>query len=341
MDSVAQPVVIPAKPMAPQAAGERAKSAPTPRRPVPPFPPIVYIEPTNVCNCNCTICPRQTMKRDQGYMAMSLFRRIVDQLATAGPVDVRLFNFGEPLLHPAFPEMIRIGREAGLRVTFQTNGLLLTEPVIRKLLAAGVTYFGVSANGLGAEEYEQIRPGHKFSDFKANLTRLRTIAAETGQAIFIHINAQVLRENRPQLKREIEHYAREWTSIADSVSVSGLSLFDGVSFPHYGARRASRLADLVRRDDSEIACTEPFDRLVIKWDGRVTPCCVDFDACWVVGDVRVQPLRDIWNSARMTELRAAVENRHYSRIPICLTCPKFYSREFTLTLGKQKPGTGA
>jgi radical SAM protein with 4Fe4S-binding SPASM domain len=270
-------------------------------------------------------------------MAMELFRQIVDQLAMAGPVDVRLFNFGEPLLHPEFPEMIRYGRNLGLSVNFQTNGLNLTEPTIRQLLAAGVSCFGISANGLNAEEYERIRPGYRFREFKENISSLRKIAEACGQAVTIHITAQILCDNRPALKQEIERYALEWTSIADSVSVSGLSPFEGISFLNNGALQEAHAGDLARRKETDVTCNEPFDRLVIKWDGRVTPCCVDFDATWVVGDANLQSIYEIWHSPRMEDLRAVVDRQVYRQNPLCRTCPKFYAKEFTLTFSKRKP----
>lgn len=304
------------------------------RQEVPFYPPIVYIEPTNACNCRCIICPRRTMTRPTGYMAMDLFERIIDDIAGQGPSDIRLFNFGEPLLHPRLADMIRHCHARGLSARFQTNGLLLTQERIEALLDAGMDYIGVSVNGLNADEYAQIRPGQDYGALKATLSRMRTIASGRKADLHIHLNAQMLREEAAERKDEVQAFVRSWDGIADSMSVSGLSLYDHVAFMQGGAVTEASLADIPRKADGEVTCTEPFDRLVIKWDGRVTPCCVDFDADLVVGDAARQTIEEIWQSRALTNLRAIIRNKAYSKIPRCRSCPLFYSERFSVVFKK-------
>ncbi len=298
------------------------------------FPPVVYIEPTNACNCNCVICPRRNMTREVGFMSMDLFRKIVDEISALGPSEIRLFNFGEPLLHPRLCKMVDYCREKGLPANFQTNGLLLTERYIRNLLATGLDYIGVSVNGLNAQEYETIRPGYSFDTIRANLQRLRRMATEAGRPLHIHINAQILKEDKEGRMPEIRDYVKSWDGVADSLSVSGLSVFDHIAFVNRGTVKESDLAQLPRKPDSKVKCTEPFDRLIIKWDGRVTICCADFDAKMVVGNAARQPIADLWNSRALNLLRHEIREGRYGDIPLCRTCPKFYSDEFTLLFKK-------
>ena len=297
---------------------------------MPFFPSIVYIEPTNVCNCNCVICPRQSMSRATGFMPMDLFQRIVEQVRALGPSKVRLFNFGEPLLHPKLCDMIAYCRQKDLPVHFQTNGIHLAESVIRSLFATGLDYLGVSVNGLTPAEYEMIRPGFSFSAVRNNVRRVRAIAAEIGARVHIHVNAQILKSEKERRMKDIETYVRSWSGLADSLSVSGLSFYQGIAYPIGGRLQKADLRQLPRRADSQVRCTEPFDRLVIKWDGRVTACCADYDALFVVGDLETQRLPDIWNSPRMNLLRTAVRERRYNAMPHCRSCPRFYSDEFTV-----------
>jgi len=48
----------------------------------PIFPDRVYIESTNHCNLKCIMCPTGlgVIRRPKGYMAMDLYRRVVDEL---------------------------------------------------------------------------------------------------------------------------------------------------------------------------------------------------------------------------------------------------------------------
>jgi radical SAM protein with 4Fe4S-binding SPASM domain len=299
------------------------------------FPPIVYIEPTNACNCRCIICPRRRMTRARGYIDMPFFRRIVDQVATLGPSEIRLFNFGEPTLHRELPDMIRYCLARKLDARFQTNGLLLDRDYMTRLLEAGLTYLGVSVNGLNAEEYETIRPGKKYETVRTNLQQARALSRQTGKPLYIHINAQILQQDRHERQREIEAFAASWQDIADSLSVSGLSLYDRISFVEKGYVSEAALADIPRRADHEVRCTEPFDRMVVKWDGRVTPCCVDFDAQLVMGNLHRQSVREIWQSETFHALRRTIRTQAYAEIERCRTCPLFYSDRFTILFRKE------
>ena len=302
---------------------------------VPFFPPIVYIEPTNACNCRCIICPRRQMTRPLGYLDMDLFRKIIDDIALQGPSDIRLFNFGEPLLHPDLAEMVRYCRMKELSVRFQSNGLLLKENQIQALLDAGLEYIGISVNGLNADEYERIRPGKKYAELHANVKQLHAIAHDRKSNLHIHINAQILKDESETRKAEIRSFVQSWHGIADSLSVSGLSLYDQIAYVHNGIITEATLAEIPRKADDEVRCTEPFDRMIVKWDGRVTPCCVDFDAESVVGDLTRQTLEEVWQSKSFNNLRSIIRDQQYSKSSLCRTCPLFYSDPFTILFKKQ------
>jgi len=300
----------------------------------PAFPPVLYIEPTNACNCNCRICPRQNMTRPVGMMDLNLYRRIVDSAASMGPSELHLFNFGEPMLHPELEEMVRYGTQNKLKVRFQTNGLLVEEERILRLLEAGLGYIGVSVNGLTAQEYETIRPGHSFQRLLGNLQRLRAAIDRSGRSCTLHVAAQILKEESADRGADIEIFKKTWFSLADSLSIFGLSKYDGISIMQQGQETESLLAKQKRKPDENILCAEPFDRLVVKWDGQATVCCVDYDASLVVGDLQRQSLAEVWHSPALEAIRDAVRQRKYAQIPLCRSCPKFYSEPFTLFLQK-------
>ncbi len=302
----------------------------------PAFPPIMYIEPTNACDCNCIICPRTQMTRPIGMMSTALFEKIVDDLlAMPAPSELRLFNYGEPLLHKQLPRMIRYARSKGFRPRFQTNGLQLTAANIQRLLDAGLDYIGISVNGLDAQAYEQIRPGFSFARFLDHVRLLRRMVDDSGQPFHIHINAQVLKEECEARPYAVEAFQRTWSALADSMSVSGLNRYDKIALLCGGQVTKNDLCQLPRKSDEEVACPEPFDRLVIKWDGRVTLCCVDYDARLVVGDLNRQSVSQVWRSPRLQNIRNLVKTRQYQRLPTCRICPRFYSEPYHVVFRAQ------
>ena len=303
------------------------------------FPSVVYIEPTNVCNANCIFCPRHTMTRPTGYMSLTLYRRLIEQIAALGPSEIRLFHYGEPMLHSELPDMVRIAREHGLQARFQTNGLRMERDMIHRLLDAGMTYIGVSVNGLTAAAYEAVRPGLSFSQLVKNLTRLRTLIDEAPGACHIHLNAHADRADISEDDPDLRAYKKQWFHVADSLSVSGIRLYDGVSTLQ-GGSVISTLEARCEQYPVELHCTEPFDRLVIKWDGRVSPCCVDHDARMIIGDATRETIVDIWNSTHLNKLQNDFRNKTYTDWPLCEHCPKRHAATYNLLFVRNTYQTG-
>jgi radical SAM protein with 4Fe4S-binding SPASM domain len=277
------------------------------------------------------------MCRPIGLIDTRFFERVVRQAASLGCKEIRLFNFGEPLLHPDIVNLVSLTVNAGLAAVLQTNGLLLDEPMTRQLLHAGLRYIGVSTNGLTDAEYAMVRPGFALADLRDRIKRTRAAAQSEGIPLHIHLTAQILAESTTERRADIHQFVNSWKGLPDSISVSGLSRYESIAYPKDG-RLIKRADDPApRRPDSEVNCTEPFDRMIIKWDGRVTPCCVDFDATYVLGDATKTPLDVIWQAAPARQLRAIVQSHAYDQSPLCRECPKRISREFTLVFQKPRP----
>ena len=54
-------------------------------------------------------------------------------------------------------------------------------------------------------------------------------------------------------------------------------------------------------------CPEPFGKdygkLVVLWDGRVIPCCVDYNANLMIGSVQNETVPNLWENKKMDLLR--------------------------------------
>jgi radical SAM protein with 4Fe4S-binding SPASM domain len=60
-----------------------------------------------------------------------------------------LFSGGEPLVRPDLLELMEYAATSGLRVTLSTNGTLIDEPTAQWLHEIGLTYVGISLDGIG------------------------------------------------------------------------------------------------------------------------------------------------------------------------------------------------
>ena len=85
-------------------------------------PYVLVIDPTNVCNLRCPLCPTGLMQRGRkaGMIPWETFTAVVDQ-AAPWAYKVNLFNWGEPLLHTHLFEMIRYAKSKNLGTSMSSN----------------------------------------------------------------------------------------------------------------------------------------------------------------------------------------------------------------------------
>ncbi len=112
----------------------------------------VYIEPTTKCNFSCHMCFRNSWF-DEEFMDMpyDIFTKI---LATM-PRNVQSIMFGgmgEPLLHARIFDMINACKAQGHKVELITNGALLQEESIAKLLHCKLDKLWISLDSLRMHE---------------------------------------------------------------------------------------------------------------------------------------------------------------------------------------------
>jgi 12,18-didecarboxysiroheme deacetylase len=103
---------------------------------------------TRACNLNCIHCYAKAVhqSRDRELTTEEGFN-LINDLASFG-VPVLLFSGGEPLLRSDLSELTRYAVSKGIRAVISTNGTLITEEKAMLLKDAGVSYVGISLDGL-------------------------------------------------------------------------------------------------------------------------------------------------------------------------------------------------
>ena len=100
---------------------------------------IFNIEVSGICNNNCEYCPYPTSKRKKGLMDFKTFKICIDLIDELNQNCISLHNFGEPLVHPDILKFIKYARNYVDRISFSTNGILLTRELALALKKAGLT----------------------------------------------------------------------------------------------------------------------------------------------------------------------------------------------------------
>jgi len=62
-----------------------------------------------------------------------------------------------------------------------------------------------------------------------------------------------------------------------------------------------------------------FAGFVINWDGKVIPCCNDYQSRTIIGDLQNETIDDIWNGEKLNDLRHAIRTDPLS-LSLCKGC---------------------
>ena len=110
--------------------------------------PVVVWNITRACNLNCIHCYARAVHRSrERELTTEEGFNLLDDLADFG-APVILFSGGEPLLRPDLTELARYAVGRGMRAVISTNGTLIDEEKAVLLKDAGVSYVGISLDGL-------------------------------------------------------------------------------------------------------------------------------------------------------------------------------------------------
>ncbi|MCF8010009.1 MAG: putative heme d1 biosynthesis radical SAM protein NirJ1 [Clostridiales bacterium] len=113
------------------------------------FGPVVVWNITRTCNLKCKHCYSDSDNiRYENELTTKQAFSLIEELANFN-VPVILFSGGEPLLRPDFFELINYAIKMNIRVTVSTNGTLITPEIASDLQKAGVSYVGISIDGIG------------------------------------------------------------------------------------------------------------------------------------------------------------------------------------------------
>jgi 12,18-didecarboxysiroheme deacetylase len=110
--------------------------------------PVVVWNVGRRCNLRCVHCYSESRNVDySGELSHEEGVRLIDDLAAFG-APVMLFSGGEPLMRPDIFELIEHAVAKKMRAVVSTNGTLITRDIATKLKEAGLSYVGISLDGL-------------------------------------------------------------------------------------------------------------------------------------------------------------------------------------------------
>lgn len=289
------------------------------------FPSQLLVDATEICNLACIHCPHPTFKKSEHYdgrsVSLELNAKLVDEVRQHGQgqtLYIRYASNGEPLTHPQIYEMLEYAkRHSGVMVTLTTNGKLMVEQRIERLLDAGVDVIDISLDAFSPEVYAQVRVGGNLLVTRANVLRLIASIRERKASTKVVVSYV----EQPLNRHETDSFERFWKDAgAHYVVVRRLHSCSGAKSDLAVERRAENEAAGQRRP-----CLYPWERIVLNARGDLSFCPSDWVHGSFITDYRTTTIKEVWQGEFYRKLREAHLTNNYSCHGFCGQCPDWKS----------------
>jgi len=301
------------------------------------MPYIYIIDPCNVCNLRCPLCPtgQRTPGRPTKMMNFECYQAIIDEVKRYA-VEVILHNWGESFLHPRIFDMIRYAQEANICTNISSHFNKITEEKIEQIIDSGLENLSVSLDGATQAVYETYRVNGRLADAISALKLLQERKRQRGSKTpLVEWQFIVMKHNEHELPRA-EALAREL----------GLERFRpiavGLPFDHLTDRA---LADRWIANNDQFkgyhpesilrqgflydeTCFYPYRSMTINPDGGIAPCCAISHEKWDFGSFPKDRLTEIYNNRHYRSARSLFSNRPIEDpvATVCDRCPLYHQK---------------
>ncbi len=326
----------------------------------PSGPWYVNVFPTNRCNLHCAMCWQRGVEYSrEDVVPDTRFLHFVDECAELGAKHWCFAGGGEPLLRgPLVMDMCERIRGHGMNGTIVTNGLSFGSEYLEHLASIGWAKVGFSVDGTNEEMNDTVRSKGAFRKATECIREAAQWRRDNGVKLpefSIHTTVNTLNvDHLTQIAEMARELGCEEVSVAE-INMHGdfckpfaLSEDQTARMPEWIDAAAERARELgleenyhrmlagtpkwkqrfVREPvDLPVApCYEPWLNVTVHADGRISPCCVAWDADAPI--LQEVSLREVWEGPMYERFRASLVGGDY--LEACLVCPpppSLYARD--------------
>jgi MoaA/NifB/PqqE/SkfB family radical SAM enzyme len=151
----------------------------------------VHFEISGVCNAKCPWCSNggvHLKSHPSRFIPPVEFRAAINRLFDESLINnktvIRLFNYGEPILHPQLPELLKILVQNDLGYIISTNASKYI-PLDKDLLN-NLQHFMISMPGFSQKSYDRVH-GFQFNEILNNIDRWTELVGSEKILIKFHV----------------------------------------------------------------------------------------------------------------------------------------------------------
>jgi MoaA/NifB/PqqE/SkfB family radical SAM enzyme len=292
------------------------------------------MDPTNVCQLRCPLCPTglQVHDRESGHAQLHMLEKLLDEVGDY-LFFIDFFNWGEPLLNTHLEDFINLANSRNVLSTISTNlSLQLSDDRIRRLVTSGLREMIVSLDGASSETYQVYRRRGKFDLVCENMRRIVDMKRRLGSSSpLVTWQFLVFGFN--------EHEVEKARILAAEIGVDRIlfrpAFLDVDRYPlppeEKEAMAGWRPKDaLYQIQSSSEADSKPHSRCgwhytstAVNWDGTVAPCCTLFEKRHDFGSLDVSgSYMDVVNNEAFRSVRERFAGKRKQPVDlVCEHCP--------------------
>lgn len=273
----------------------------------------VYIELSDYCGLRCHFCPQSLRKSQRGAMDLAIFERICAQLVGRSQ-RISLHILGDPLALKNIESYIEVVKHYRLKVDLVTTGLFLREKHFEMLLNAPFVQVAFSLSAFLANP-QLLHLGH--------LERILGLCDENLKCncpIFINLRIQTydIKCHLPDLSEILESIATHFKqplpkSLTQRVKLARKTFLNPMrSFDWTNRHSTSHFAE----SNTSHICYGASKQIGILSDGRLVPCCIDYEGKASFGSLVEQNLEEILQQQKFKDFF----HQLLKGIPPCKLC---------------------
>ncbi len=294
------------------------------------YPSILMVEPTNLCNLKCPLCPtgNGSLTAPRGFMAFEDFKKIIDETGKY-LLNLTLWNYGEPFLNKDIYKMIKYAREKNIFVRISTNGhFFQKEENIQSLLESDLDYLIVSLDGASQETFSKYRKNGNFEKVIENIHKIsEERKRQNRKSPHIEIQFIIMKHNEHEVQK-MKELAK--TLNVDRVKLKTVNIEMDLSkdvketMKEYlpkseNLSRYKKNGNTLKRKGMKQSCKRLWLSSVINWDGSVVPCCYDPNRRHELGNCLELGFKVVWNNQKYANFRTAIM-QNKAAIEMCRNC---------------------
>ncbi len=305
-----------------------------------PIPSEFLIETGNFCNLRCPFCPTGVGRAgmELGLMSLDAFKTVLTKIEPYA-YYLEMMNWGEPFINRCFVEMVALAAGKGIRTNVDSNlsAREFTEDEAERIVRSGLWRIRGSIDGATQESYAHYRRRGKFDRALRNLALLRRVREQLESSTPIIewqflINARNYQEIEMAKAMAVERGVDlsfklmdtwgedDWRSPFHEMAERGefnetewsFSLPRSGTDQFFTPKQRTAQADTFMPElpaGVPSGCAQPFNRMVINWNGKVLPCCMCYGDNFYVGDLLTQSIEEVWYGPELSKSRRFL--KHY------------------------------